>query len=307
MYDLIVIGGGPAGITAGIYAARKRTKSLVVTKDFSGQTGRAVVVENWPGIKKTSGPELIAAFKEHLDDLNIEINEEETVVSIVKKDDSFLIVTDKGKNLSSKAVIVSSGKNPRPLKVPGEKEFLGKGVVYCVTCDAPLFSGKTIAVVGGGNAGFETALEMAEKYSPKVYLLETALKVRADEILQEKVEKNEKIELITGAMLKEIKGDNFVKSAVYEDVSSGENKEIEVEGVFVEIGSIPAADFLKNLVDCNEKGEIVTNHKTGETKTPGLFAAGDVTDIRDKQIVVATGEGAKAALSAYSYITKKND
>lgn len=304
MYDLIIIGGGPAGITAGIYAARKKIKTLIVTKDFQGQAGKATIVENWPGIKKTSGPELMFSFKEHLDSFGIDSLENELIISIKRENNLFSVSTDKNKEIVSKSIIVASGKNPRPLKVPGEKEYLGKGVVYCAVCDAPLFSNKKTVVIGGGNAGFETALEMAEKYSPEVYLLESAFKIKADEFLQERAEKNEKIKIITGAMLKEIKGDKFVKSVVYKDIKSGEEKEIEVEGVFVEIGSVPVADFLGDLADCNEKGEVIINHKTCETKTSGMFAAGDVTDVRDKQIIVASGEGAKAALSAYSYLTK---
>jgi len=306
MYDLVIVGGGPAGITAGIYAARKKIKTLIVTKDFQGQMGKASVIENWPGIKKTSGPKLMASFKNHLNKFKIEILEEEGVINLEKQGNGFLILTDKAKEVVSKSVIIASGKNPRPLKVSGEEKFLGKGVVYCAICDAPLFSGRKIAVIGGGNSGFETAIEMATKYSPKVYILESSLKIAADESLQKKVENNEKIELIKGAMLEEIKGGRFVESIKYKNIILNESKEIEVQGVFVEIGSIPAANFLKDLVNCNEKGEIEINHKTCETKTEGLFAAGDVTDIRDKQIITASGEGAKAALSAYSFLSKKN-
>ncbi len=304
-YDLVIIGGGPAGITAGIYAARKKIKTLIIAKDFQGQAGKAAIVENWPGIKKTSGSELMISFKDHLNNYEIDFLEGELIVSLKNKDGSFFLLTDKKKEIISKSVIIASGKNPRPLKVPGEKEYLGKGVVYCAICDAPLFSGKKTAVIGGGNSGFETAIEMAEKYSPKVYLLESSLKIAADEFLQERAEKNEKIEVIKGALLKEIKGNSFVRSIVYRDVKKKEEREIEVEGVFVEIGSVPAVDFLgKDLADCNDRGEIEIDHKTCQTKTEGLFAAGDVTDIRDKQIITAAGEGAKAALSAHSYLTK---
>ncbi len=304
MYELIIIGGGPAGITAGIYAARKKIKTLIIAKDFMGQAGKASIVENWPGTIKTSGPELMQSFKNHLDNYDIEISEGEAIINIEKRNKTFLILTDKKREVTSETLIISSGKNPRPLKVPGEEKFTGKGVSYCAICDAPLFSNKTVAVVGGGNSGFETALEMAEKYSPKVYILESSLRINADEYLQEKAEKNEKIEVIKGAMLKEIKGDRFVESINYKNIKLNEEKELKVQGVFVEIGSIPVTNFLKDLVDYNEKGEIKINHGNCETKTEGLFAAGDVTDVRDKQIIVASGEGSKAALSVYSYLIK---
>jgi NADH-dependent peroxiredoxin subunit F len=304
VYDVVIIGGGPAGITAGIYSARKKNKTLMITKDFMGQAGKAAFVENWPGIKTISGLDLINSFKEHLKEYQIDFLENESVVSLKKKENLFVLSTDKKKEIFSQSVIVASGKNPRPLKVPGEKEYLGRGVVYCAICDGPLFSGKEIAVIGCGNSGFETALEMSEKYSCKVYLLEASLRIMADEYLQERAALNDKIEVIKGARLKEIKGDKFVESIVYQDIKEEKEKTIKVQGVFVEIGSVPVVDFLENLADCNEKGEVEINHRTCETKSKGLFAAGDVTDIRDKQIITASGEGAKAALSAYYYLTE---
>ncbi len=304
MYDLIIIGGGPSGITAGIYASRKRIKTLIVSKDFQGQAGKAIFIENWPGIQEISGIELMKNFKDHLRKFEIETLEDEIVAVIEKKDNFFKIFTDKQKEFSSRSVIIASGKNPRPLKIKGEDKFIGRGVVYCSVCDGPLFANKKIAVIGGGNSGFQTALEMADKYSAKVYLFELSFKVSADECLQERVEKNENIELIKGVTLEEINGDKFVESIKYKDIKLQEIKEIEVQGVFVEIGSVPATDFLKDLVDYNEKGEIKINHKTCETKTNGLFVAGDVSDIRDKQIIISSGEGAKAALSAYFYLSK---
>jgi NADH-dependent peroxiredoxin subunit F len=305
MYDLVIIGGGPAGITAGIYASRKKVKTLIISKDFQGQAGKAIFVENWPGIKEISGLELMKNFKDHLSKFEIEMLDNESVVVIEKKDNFFQIFTDKQKEILSQTVIVASGKNPRPLKIKGEEKFIGKGVVYCAICDAPLFSQKKVAVIGGGNSGFQTALEMAEKYSSQVYLFESSFKITADECLQERVKKNEKIKLIKGVILQEIIGDNFVRSIKYKDIELNEIKEIDVQGVFVEIGSIPATDFLKQLVEYNDKNEIKINHRTCETKTEGLFVAGDVSDIRDKQIIISSGEGAKAGLSAYYYLSKK--
>lgn len=300
LYDLIIIGGGPAGITAGIYATRKTLNTLLLTKDFVGQVGKTGAIENWPGKYQISGQELMGDFRDHLRKFEIEIREEE--VKEIKRDkELFEILTLKNNSFQAKVVIVAAGRNPRPLKVPGEEKFMGMGVSFCATCDAPLFKDKIVVVVGGGNSGFEAALDLA-KYSPKIYILEFSPEVRADEISQEKAKKISKISIIANAIVKEIKGKNFVESLVYEDKISGQLKELKVEGVFVEIGSLPATAFLGDLVEFNQWGEIKIDPKICATKTPGLFAAGDVTDVKYKQIVIAVGEGAKAALAAYDYL-----
>ena len=303
MYDLIIIGGGPAGITAGIYAARKKLKTLVLTKDFVGQTGKAWEVENYPGFEEISGFDLIQKFKKHLKKFEIEISEGEEAREIKKNGDGFEITTRLNKNYSAKSVIICSGRDPRPLEAKGEKEFIGKGISYCVTCDGPIFAGKTVAVIGGGNAGFETAFELL-LYCPKIYLLEAGLKPKADEINLEKAEKSGKIEVITNASVVEIKGGTLVDSIVWQNKTTQELNTLKVEGIFIEIGSLPATSFVKDLVDFDEKDQIKTDHDTCETRTPGLFAAGDVTDVKYKQIIIACGEGAKAALSAYEYLQK---
>mgnify|MGYP000867559089 FL=1 len=304
-YDLVIIGGGPAGVTAGIYAVRKDIKTLIITKDFLGQTGKAATVENWPGIQKTTGLELMQSFRDHVKSYSIDVLEGESVMVLNKRDSLFILKTSKAKEIKSKSVIISSGKNPRPLKIPGENEFLGKGVVYCAVCDAPLFAGKNVAIIGGGNAGFETALEMKRRNCPEVYILEACPKLLADEILQKEA-KEAGIQVLLRARIREICGDNFVKSIKYTDMNTKEDKVLNIEGVFVEIGSIPVIDFVGDLTDCNEKKEIVIDHAKCTTKTPGLFAAGDVTDTPYKQIVIAAGEGAKAALSAYEYLNEQN-
>lgn len=303
MYDLIIIGGGPAGITAGIYAARKKLKTLLITKDFIGQAGKAGEVENYLGFEGIYGIELMRKFKKHLEKFEIEIREGEGAKRIEKANSIFEVATTRNGRHSTKAIIIASGRDPRPLEVPGEKAFIGKGVSYCAICDAPFFKNKTVAVVGGGNAAFEAALDLT-RYSPKIYILETSSKVRADEINQEKAESSGKIEIILNANVKEIKGKEMASSLVYEDATKKEIKELSVEGVFIEIGSIPATGFLTNLVDFNERDEIIINPQTCETKTPGIFAAGDVTDVKYKQIIIAAGEGAKAALAAYDYLQK---
>jgi len=302
MYDLIIVGGGPTGITAGIYVARKNINTLLLAKDFVGQAGKAGEIENWPGSYLISGQKLVSDFKNHLQKFEINIKEEE-VKGIEKKGEIFEVSTVNNNVLQARTVIVASGRNPRPLKVPGEEKFTGKGVSFCSICDAPFFKNKTVAVIGGGNSAFETALDLKE-YASKIYILEFSPKIIADEDCQESAKDSGKITVITNAAVKEIKGKDFVESIIYEDKVSGKKVELEVKGVFVGIGSLPATAFLKNLVDFNQSGEIKINPKTCETRTPGLFAAGDVTDVKYKQIVIACGEGAKAALSVHEYLEK---
>ena len=323
MYDLIIIGGGPAGITAGIYAARKKLNTLLISKDFVGQTGSAFGIENYTGFKEIRGLELMKKFKEHLEKFEINIGEFEKVEEIKKvnpiedkslkdtgsiRDKSlegvniFEIQTDEGK-YSARALIIASGRDPKSLEAPGEKKFLGKGVSYCVTCDETMVEGKIVAVVGGGNVGLEAGLELAE-FCSKIYILEFASKVTGDEILQQEIENNKKISIISNADIKEIKGDSFVKKIIYEDRRSKKINSLAVDGIFIEIGAVPSVDFAGNLIELNKSGEIKIDPRTCETKTSGLFAAGDVTDIRDKQIITACGEGAKSALSVYEYLKR---
>jgi len=302
LYDLIIIGGGPAGITAGIYAARKKLKTLLITKNFIGQAGKAFWVENYPGFKKISGIKLIEKFKNHLNKFEIEIKEI-GVKKIRKIKEKFIVRTEK-ENFISKVVILATGRDPRPLEVPGEKELIGQGISYCPTCDLPFFKNQEIAVIGGGNSGFNAAIE-AVRYGNKVYILESLPKVIADETTQEKAKRTRKVEIISNAEVKKILGENEVHGLIYEERISKKEKTLEVQGVFVMIGEIPATDYVKGLVDFNEKDEIIVDPETLQTKTEGLFACGDVTNILCGQIVIAAGEGAKAALSAYEYLQKQ--
>lgn len=303
IYDLIIIGGGPAGITAGIYAARQKLNTLLITKNFGGQVARkAVAIENYPGFEKISGLDLIKRLEKHLRKQKIDI-ERDFVIKVKKEGSKFIVFTESKNQFQSRTIIIASGADPRPLEVPGEKEFVGRGVSYCVTCDGPLFAEKEVAVIGGGDAGFEAAIFLA-KIAKKIYILEYNPKIVADETNQEIVRKTKKVEIITNAALKEIRGDKFVNSIVYQDRKTGEEKVLSVDGVFVEIGSQPATSFVKGLVEFNERDEIKIDSKTGQTSTPGLFAAGDADDIPYKQIVIAAGEGAKAAISAYKYLQK---
>ncbi len=300
MYDLIIIGGGPAGITAGIYAARKKLKTLLISKDFQGQVKWAVSVENYPGFKGISGTDLAKKFEEHLRTQEIEIITGEAA-KIKKENQIFEIITKKEKRYLSLAILIASGCDPRPLEVPGEKEFIGKGVSYCTTCDAPFFKDKVVAVIGGGNSGVKSAVELTN-YASKVYLLEYQPQLAADELEQERARADEKINILTSSALKSIEGKNFVEKIIYEDLKSKEKKTLKIDGIFVSVGTQPATSFIKDLVDFNEKDEIIVDSETCQTKTSGLFAAGDVTDAGVDQIVIAAGEGAKSALSIYDYL-----
>lgn len=304
IYDLIIIGGGPAGITAGIYGARQKLNTLLITKNFGGQIAKKTVdIENYPGFDRVSGMELVKNFEKHLRKFKVDI-ERDSVVKIKKVANFFFVFTESKHKFQAKAIIVASGADPRFLKVPGEKNFIGRGVSYCAVCDGFLFSNKTVAVIGGGDAGFETAIFLS-KTAKKIYILEYNPEVIADAENQERAEKTGKVEIIFNALLKQIKGEQFVSSVIYQDRRTQKNKTLKVQGVFVEIGSQPATSFVKDLVDFNEKDEIKINPRTNQTsKIPGLFAAGDITEIKDKQIVIAAGEGAKAALSVYEYLEK---
>lgn len=303
MYDLIIIGAGPAGVSAAIYAARQRLNMLIISKDLGGQVAKkAVDIENYPGFEKISGPELVELYKKQLKANDLEVMLEE-VVSVKKPTNTFLVETKSGKTYESIAVIVTSGAESKLINVPGEEEFSGKGVSYCSLCDGPIFKNKMVAVIGGGNNGFESALFLSN-YVKHVTILEYGDKINADAENQELVAKNKNLEVITQAKLLKIEGKVFVNSITYENLKTNKEVTLEVNGVFVEIGYSPATSFLGDLVELNEKQEILFDPKTLATKTPGLFSAGDCNTGKYKQIVMASGEGAKAALSAYEYIKK---
>ena len=288
-------------MTAGIYAGRQKMKALLITKDFGGQmVKKAVEVENYPGFKSISNKDLIKKFEDQLREQEIDILLDE-VVKIVNGKDEFIISTASKKNFESRTVIVASGADPRPLEVSGEKEFMNKGVSYCALCDGPLFRDKVVAIAGGGNSGFETAIFLSN-YVKKIYILERGQEIRAEEANQQMISRWGKAEIITNAVIKEILGDKFVNAIVYEDAKTKKRYSLDVSGVFVEIGYSPATGFVKDMVDFNERDEIKVDFETYQTRTPGLFAAGDVNMGRYKQVVTASGEGAKAALAAYGYL-----
>lgn len=317
LYDVIIIGGGPAGCAAAVYTARKKLKTLLITEEFGGQSIVSADIQNWIGEKHLSGLDLAKKLEEHVRsfaDVEVKISEralmvekascnEETGVCYPPGLYDFKVKTDKGAYYGQ-ALILASGGRRKKLGVPGEKEFDGKGVSYCSTCDAPLFAGKKVAVIGGGNAGLEAAVDLFP-YAEKIYVLEYSDQLKGDPVTQEEVRKNQKVEVILNAQTKEIFGDQFVKGLLYIDRKTGKENKLELEGIFVEIGSVPNSEMVKNLVKLNTYGEIAIDSKTASTSCPGLFAAGDVTDDPFKQNNIAAGDGVKAALSAYTYVLQR--
>jgi len=298
IYDVAIIGAGPAGLTAGIYAARKKLKTVIITEETGGQALMATTIENFPGFEKISGKELIEKMRLQNEKYGVEIKENALVESITKQGEEFEVrLRDFEVGLRARAIIIATGKTPRSLNIPGEKEFEGRGVSFCSTCDAPLFEGKAVAVIGSGNSGLCSARDLL-KYASKIYVLDSAPKIMGDEWMTEELKKSGRVEFITGVKIKEIKGNKFVEKIVYN------NKELPVGGVFISIGWVPATEFLKGFVELNKEKEMVIDPKTNETSTKGVFGAGDVTDIKYKQCVIAAAEGAKAALSAYNYLAR---
>lgn len=304
MKDLIIIGGGPAGLVAGIYGGRKKLDLLILTSKIGGQILLTNNIENFPGFGKISGFELIEKMRAQIEKLKVPLEEGVEVVKIEKEKKAFKVISKNKKEYFAKSLILASGKKPRPLGIPGEKKFEGRGVSYCSICDAPLFKGKKVAVIGGGNAGLESANDLLP-FAQKIYLLELGPKILGDQILQEPLKKSQKVEFLTKAKIKEIQGRDFVEKIIYEDLEKKEEKELQVEGVFVNIGQIPSSDFVKGVLELNSQNEIVIDPKTNQTSLEGVFAAGDVTNIKWKQCVIAAGEGAKALLSAVDYLKEK--
>lgn len=303
MYDCIIIGSGPAGMSAALYLTRKKMKTILISDEVGGQTGKSAEVENYLGFTKLSGSDLIEKFSEHIEAIGVETKTAE-VKSISKKDSGFEVKTS-DETFEAKSIIIASGKTPRKLGIPGEEDFLGKGISYCATCDGPLFKDKTVAVIGGGNSALDAALEM-EKYCQKVYIINLNDDFQGDEIRKDRVKSSQKIEVISKAQTIGVSGSQFLEKIKYKDLASGEEKEIESQGMFVEIGWMPATEIVKDLVNLNDIKEIKVD-KDNKTSCEGIYAAGDVTDIEYKQIIISAGEGAKAALSCWKYIvTHKN-
>ncbi len=298
MYDVVIIGGGPAGLTAGLYSSRRALKTLILTRDIGGQAAQTLDIENFPGLEKTSGIELSLKFKVQAEKFGSEIKFED-VKSIQKVNDTFQVQT-KNNTYESKTIILAFGKSPKELDVPGEEQFKGKGVSYCATCDGPFFRGKIVTVVGGGNSALDAALYLS-KICNEVNLVHRRSAFLGEEVLVEKAKETTNIKIWLENEVTEIKGTEVVESVV---LKNGETNEIKTDGVFIEVGFIVNRDLVKNLVELNEKNQIIINQNQN-TSVPGIFAAGDLTTTPYKQIIIAAGEGAKAALSAFDYIQKQ--
>lgn len=301
MYDLIIIGGGPAGVAGGVYASRKRLKTIFITDEFGGQSAVSEEIQNWIGTVSIPGKELANNLKQHLlayaGDI-VDIVENQKVINLKKDTDNFIAETTNGAKYTAKNVLITSGANRKKLEVPGAKEFDNKGLSYCASCDGPLFSGQDTAVIGGGNAGFETASQLLA-YAKSVTLLCRKPICKADPITIKKVTEHPNMTVLTEANITEVKGDKFVTGILYKDIKTGETKELSVNGIFVEIGSVPATDFIKDAVKLDEYKRIITNPKNQQTSTHGIWAAGDATDELYHQNNIAAGDAVKAVEDIY--------
>ncbi len=306
-FDVLVIGGGPAGNTAAIYAARKGIKTGIVAERLGGQVMDTMDIENFTSVQKTQGPKFAAAMEEHVREYGVDIMSLQRVKHLVGADKTanglVQVELENGAKLESKTVILSTGARWREMNVPGEAEYRTRGVAYCPHCDGPLFKGKRVAVIGGGNSGVEAAIDLAGIVE-HVTLLEFSDTLRADQVLQDKLNSLPNTTVIKSALTTEVVGDGSQVTALrYQDRTTGTEHEIALAGIFVQIGLLPNTDFLKEVVELNSRGEIVINERN-ETNLKGVFAAGDCTTVPYKQIIIATGEGAKASLSAFDYIIR---
>ncbi len=301
MYDLVVIGGGPAGLAATVYSARKRLNTLLVSTDVGGQVNRTLGVENYLGYQFIEGPELIDKFQTQVSQFPIDQKIGEKVSRLTKITGGLEVLSETGDKYQAKAAVFATGKRPRKLNVSGEDEFAGKGVTYCAICDGPLFAGQKVAVVGGGNSAVGEALDMV-KIAEQVYLI-SLTPLTADAVLIDKLSDAKNASVFIEHETMRIEGKKLVEGIVIRDLKSGKSKRLEVTGVFIEIGLVPNSEPVKGLVELNKWGEVVINGNC-ETVVPGLYAAGDVTNVPEKQIIVAAGEGAKAALQAHRYLQR---
>jgi NADH-dependent peroxiredoxin subunit F len=306
MYDIIIIGGGVGALSAGIYAGRKKMKVAIIADEIGGQSALQPEFNNYPGYLEVDGYKLVQNMKRQVEGLEVDMFDSWRVERIgIRKEgqcEIFQVFNARGEIKEARSLLIATGGKPKFLGIPGEAEYYAKGVTYCATCDAPLFGGKRTAVVGGGNTGTESALLLA-RYAAKVYLLHRRDELRADEVTKEKLaNEKDKIEILYSAKIAEILGSNgWVRGLNYTD-KSGEKHELAVDGVFVAIGFVANSDIAKEIVSTNQFGEIVVDPKTNMTSHPGIFAAGDVTDIPYKQAIIATGEAAKAVLAAYQWL-----
>ena len=302
LYDVIIIGGGPAGLSAAVYAARKVLKTLLVSKDIGGQVAWTYDVDNYLGFSQVDTADLIAKFEEHVEKYGVEKLVGVGVKALELTGKIKKVITDDGKTYLTKTLIIATGKRPRPLNVPREKELIGMGVTYCSTCDAPLFADLDVAVMGGGNSALEAAIDLM-KVARKVYMV-SLTPLTGDEIIRDKVISSPKVEIFIKYKALRIEGESTVDGIEIESLETGEKKKLDVQGIMVEIGLLPNSELVLDTMEINRIGEIVIDSRC-RTGVSGIFACGDVTDVPYKQVIVAAGEGAKAALSAYDYIIKQ--
>lgn len=301
MYELIIIGGGPAGIAAGVYAARKQLNTLLISGDIGGQINTTLGIENYLGYQFIEGPELISKFQAQVSQFPIDQKIGEKVTRLEKVKPGFEITSDSGEKYQARVIIFATGKKPRKINVPGETELTGRGVTYCAICDGPIFAGQKVAVVGGGNSGVEAALDMA-KIAEHVNLISNT-PLTGDAVLVDQLAALKNLTIFTEYQPLEIKGDGLVEGMRIKNLKNDEEKFLDVTGIFIEIGLVPNTDVVQELVELNQWREVRVT-ANNETNVPGLYAAGDVTDIPEKQIIVAAGEGAKAALQAHRYLQR---
>ena len=305
VYDLIVVGGGPAGLNAALYAKRKGLQVGIIARDIGGQVMDTSSVENYLGFNSLSGEELMKKFIGHVNELSVPILEYEELEAINVKDKSSMreVVLKNGEKFNTYSVIIATGSKPRKLGVPGEKEYAGKGVCYCAICDGPLFAGEEVIVAGGGNSAVEAAIDLA-KIVKKVTIVHRS-QFRADQILIDQLSKLDNVEVKLQTQILEVQGDKFMTGVKVKDKESGEEYQVEGAGLFVEIGYLPNSEIFSNLLELNERNEIVVD-RYGKTSLEGIYAAGDVTDTPYKQIIMSAGDGAKCALAVNDYLNTVN-
>lgn len=305
IYDLIIIGGGPAGAAAGVYAARKRLVSLLIASDFGGQSSVSSEIQNWVGTVSISGADFATNLRTHVmayagDVLTMH----EEWVSKVAKEDELITVTTNKETYRARAILIATGSSRRKITIPGAEMYEHKGVTYCASCDGPLFSGMDVVVVGGGNAAFETAAQLLA-YAKSVTLVHRGDTFRAEPLTVEKLSNESNLRIIKSAELLEVKGDKMVHTLVYKDKISGERIELPTQGIFVEIGQIPSTDFAKDTVPLDENGNIIIDPRTQKTQVPGIWAAGDCTDILYHQNNIAVGDAVRALEDIYVTLRAK--
>ncbi len=303
-FDVLIVGGGPAGAAAAVYAARKGIRTGIASERFGGQVLDTLGIENFISIKETEGPKFALALEEHVRNYDVDIMNLQRAKALRRGSDLIEVELENGASLKARSVVISTGARWRNIGVPGEKEFRNKGVAYCPHCDGPLFKGKRVAVIGGGNSGVEAAIDLAGLVA-HVTLVEFDTKLRADEVLQRKLRSLPNVEVIMNAQTTEITGEQKVNGLKYKDRATGEEKRVDLEGVFVQIGLVPNTEWLKGSLELSRHGEIVVDAK-GQTSVPGVFAAGDATTVPFKQIIIAAGDGAKAALGAFDHLIRSS-